>query len=275
MLEAGWNQFNQEYFQMRVEISTKELEYLTNLLNSLVVAASVIAGFAFTALVELEISMDTLVKLEEAGWYWIEETYYLSIGMTIAFNLYIIVVATMTTIRAQRMALHGHVDSSLLKAELPANLGYRPGAIGDHMGAQHDPASPTIRRMDSTEQTDDVQRAIVAMRAVQPSILAAFGLSLCFFVAGAVAMVWIKTEPMHFVRTGHPNNHIAVALSSVFGCLLLVMLCVNVWINKLFSIEQFHDAQMRGAAGEHSAALRFSRNSRPKDLEQPLVGPPH
>ena len=66
-LEAGWNQFNQEYFRMRVEISTKELEYLTNRLNSLTVAASVIAGFAFTALVELEISIESLEKLEQAG----------------------------------------------------------------------------------------------------------------------------------------------------------------------------------------------------------------
>ena len=42
MLEAGWAQFNQEYFQQRIEIATKELAYLTDRFNSIVVTASVV-----------------------------------------------------------------------------------------------------------------------------------------------------------------------------------------------------------------------------------------
>mmetsp|Transcript_25686 Transcript_25686/g.65281 ORF Transcript_25686/g.65281 Transcript_25686/m.65281 type:complete len:260 (-) Transcript_25686:179-958(-) len=257
MLEAGWNQFSQEYFRLRVELASKELEYLINRLNSLTVAASVVSGFAFTALVELEISSDTLLKLESAGYEWMEQTYYVAIGCTIAFSLYIIVVATMTTIRAQRTALHGHVDQSVLEAELPDNLGYRPGAIGEH-----GPVSPALQRMNSVQAVagDDVQRAIAAMRAVQPSILFAFGGLLLSFVIGAVAMVWIKTEPLHFTRSGHPNNHIAVALTAIFVLLLMVFALVHLWINKLFGMTRFHTANLRNSPSSTLGDLRVPLN---------------
>ena len=241
---------------MRVEIATKELEYLTNRLNSLVVAASVVAGFAFTALVELHIDGFALTKLDEAGYDWIEDVYYLSMGLTIAFNLYIIVIATVTAIRAQRMALHGHVDNALLESEIPESLGYLPGA----MEGAAAPTVPTIQRMESmrVSERDDVQRAIMALRSVQPSILIAWGLSLCTFTAGVVAMIWIKTEPMHFDRTGHPNNLIALYSSGIFIVLLMVLLCANIWVGGLFRFKTFHDGRIRAAA-------------LPGELQQPLV----
>ena len=78
--QAGWNQFNQEYLRLRVELENKELEYHISRLNSITVAGSVIAGFAFTALVELTISVDTVDKLRASGYIYLEFIYYLSIG---------------------------------------------------------------------------------------------------------------------------------------------------------------------------------------------------
>ena len=195
-----------------------------------------------------------------------ENVYYLSIGSTIAFNLYIIVMATVTTIRAQRMALHGHVETAMLEAELPHNLGFQPGVIE---GATA-PELPAMARMDSAkaQSQDDVQRAIVAMRAMQPSIMVAWGLSLITFTSGAIAMVWIKTEPMHFVRTGHPNNRIAIYLSSLFILLLLVIVCANCWISSLFDIRQYHDANLRSTFSFRTSP---KPSGLPMDLEQPLV----
>ena len=48
MLEAGWDLYQGEYLRHRVELSIKELEFLTTRFSSLVVAASILAGFAFT-----------------------------------------------------------------------------------------------------------------------------------------------------------------------------------------------------------------------------------
>ena len=164
----------------------------------------------------------------------------------------------MVNIKGQRMALFGSVDASVMQSELPANLGYRPGIMGEraeeaaaeealgHAGAQRGTLGAGEKA-----SLDDVQRAIMAMRAVQPPIFAAFGLSLCTFVVGAIAMVWIKTEPIHFLRGGFGGkgdpNHIAFALSVVFIGLLLVMAIAFGWINRLFRVRHYHDASLRAA----------------------------
>ena len=256
--QAGWNQFNQEYLRLRVELENKELEYHISRLNSITVAGSVIAGFAFTALVELTISVDMVDKLRASGYYYLEFIYYLSIGSTIALNLFVIVISTMVNIKGQRMALFGSVDASVMQSELPANLGYRPGMLGEHAEAAaaeeamgHAGAQGGRLGADESASFDDVQRAIMAMRAVQPSIFAAFGLSLCTFVVGAIAMVWIKTEPIHFLRgeKGDPN-HIAFALSVVFVGLLVVMAVAFGWINRLFRVRNYNDASLRNRYSE-------------------------
>ena len=95
--QAGWNQFNQEYLRLRVELENKELEYHISRLNSITVAGSVIAGFAFTALVELTISVDMVDKLRASGYIYLEFIYYLSIGSTIALNLFVIVISVRLT----------------------------------------------------------------------------------------------------------------------------------------------------------------------------------
>ena len=253
MLEAGWNQFNQEYLRLRVELENKELEYHISRLSSITVAGSVISGFAFTALVELTISVDMVDKLNASGFVYLEFIYYISIGLTIALNLFVIVASTMVNIKGQRMALFGSVDASVMQSELPANLGYRPGMMGDHAeaaAAEEAYGAAGANRIDAfgVEEAaglDDVQRAIIAMRSVQPPIFCAFGTSLCTFVIGAVAMVWIKTEPIHFARPEHATNHIAAALSVVFIGLLVVMAAAYVWINRLFRVRHYNDATLR------------------------------
>ena len=256
--QAGWNQFNQEYLRLRVELENKELEYHISRLNSITVAGSVIAGFAFTALVELTISVDMVDKLRASGYYYLEFIYYLAIGSTIALNLFVIVISTMVNIKGQRMALFGSVDASVMQSELPANLGYRPGMLGEHAEAAaaeealgHAGAQGGRLGANESASFDDVQRAIMAMRAVQPSIFAAFGLSLCTFVVGAIAMVWIKTEPIHFLRGGKGDpNHIAFALSVVFVGLLVVMAIAFGWINRLFRVRYYNDASLRNRYSE-------------------------
>lgn len=260
MLEAGWNQFNQEYLRLRVELENKELEYHISRLNSITVAGSVIAGFAFTALVELTISVDMVDKLRASGYIYLEFIYYVSIGSTIALNLFVIVISTMVNIKGHRMALFGSVDASVMQSELPANLGYRPGIMGEH--AEEAAAEEALGHAGAQRGTlgagekaslDDVQRAIMAMRAVQPPIFAAFGLSLCTFVVGAIAMVWIKTEPIHFLRGGFVKgdpNHIAFALSAVFIGLLVVMAVAFGWINRLFHVRNYNDASLRSRWSE-------------------------
>ena len=51
---------------------------------------------------------------------------------TMAAGVFIVVVATIAVMKAQRQALHGHVELSFLREELPTNLGYRPGMIGEN-----------------------------------------------------------------------------------------------------------------------------------------------
>ena len=258
MLEAGWNQYSAEYQRLRVDLEAKELEYHINRLNSITVAGSVIAGFAFTALVELDLSLDNIDKLRAAGFGTMELIYYLMIGLTVALNLYVIVLSTLTNIKGQRMALFGSVDASVVGSELPANLGYQPGMIGDAAAAAAAEEASGVYRQRTGDSAleaasyDDVQRAIIAMRSVQPSILFAFALSLCTFVIGAVAMVWIKTEPIHYLRPDHPTNHVAAALSIVFVGLLIVMAASYLWVNRLFRVHHYNDATLRARSMERS-----------------------
>lgn len=83
MLEAGWQLYEGEYFRHRVEISTKELEFLTNRMNTIGSTATILAGFAFTALVELDIDQATGQVLTQAGYDWSECVYYVSISITV------------------------------------------------------------------------------------------------------------------------------------------------------------------------------------------------
>jgi len=261
MLEAGWQLYEGEYFRHRVEISTKELEFLTSRMTSLGTTGSILAGFAFTALVELEITKDVEENLELAGYEFMENVYYIFTGITMAAGVYIVVVATVAVMKAQRMALHGHVEIDYLREELPANLGYRPGMIGEN------PTSPDRRAaannfspeerdrlaalQEQQAQSDDVQQAIYALRKVQPCLLYAFATALVTFVLAATAMAWIKTVYHHIQvmerHHGHDWNFIASILTAIFGLLGLGVLGAVVWMNSLFSVDTFHASSVVSA----------------------------
>ena len=83
MLEAGWQLYENEYFRNRVEISSKELEFLTNRMASLGTTGSILAGFAFTALVELEITKEVEEDLKEVNYDFMENVYYIATGCTV------------------------------------------------------------------------------------------------------------------------------------------------------------------------------------------------
>lgn len=266
MLEAGWQLYEGEYFRHRVEISNKELEFLTNRMSSLGTTGSILAGFAFTALVELEISPDIEDDLTEVGYAFTESIYFIATGATVqrlmlersrsycmhsspalvgqlalqmAAGVYIVVVATIAVMKAQRMALHGHVELDFLREELPANLGYRPGMIGENpstAGSSRENAanlSPEeVEQLAALQaqqaQSDDVQQAIHALRKVQPTLLYAFGFSLTAFVLAAIAMSWIKTSYHHLQVKHRPGqedapNTIAIVLTCTFGALGLAI----------------------------------------------------
>ena len=238
MLEAGWQLYEGEYFRQRVEISSKELEFLTSRMTSLATTGSVLAGFAFNALVELDITQDVEEDLKDVGYVWIEDIYYIATGCTMAAGVFIVVVATIAVMKAQRQALHGHVELSFLREELPTNLGYRPGMIGENYQnagmprAGETPEERERRAMLQGQQTqnDDVQQAIFALRKVQPVLLFAFGASLGTFVIAATAMSWIKTVYHHkqvLKRDEDSWNTIAIILTTAFGMLGLAIVAVR------------------------------------------------
>jgi len=260
MLEAGWQLYEGEYFRHRVEISNKELEFLTNRMSSLGTTGSILAGFAFTALVELEISPDIEDDLTEVGYAFTESIYFIATGATMAAGVYIVVVATIAVMKAQRMALHGHVELDFLREELPANLGYRPGMIGENpstAGSSRENAanlSPEeVEQLAALQaqqaQSDDVQQAIHALRKVQPTLLYAFGFSLTAFVLAAIAMSWIKTSYHHLQVKHRPGqedapNTIAIVLTCTFGALGLAISGAVCWINTIFSVDTFHGSSV-------------------------------
>ena len=101
MLEAGWYQFNQEYFRLSVQLAAKELEVLESRFSSLIVVATILVGFAFTALVELDVNTASLEALEEAGFDWMEDVYYVCVAVTIAFNLFVLFVSPLEDARTR------------------------------------------------------------------------------------------------------------------------------------------------------------------------------
>ena len=95
-------------------------------------------------------------------------------------------------------------------------------------------------------------------------------------VLGAIAMVWIKTEPIHFLRGGFGGkgdpNHIAFALSVVFIGLLLVMAIALGWINRLFRVRHYHDASLRTQARCSESADEPSMYTPPRRTFAPTSG---
>ena len=180
-----------------------------------------------------------------------------------AFSLYVIVVANIAIIQAQRMAVHGNVNMATVQSELPGVLGGAAGMIGENPseGCLPPPVVTDSSTMSDEDANDDVQQAINAMRAVQPSLIFSFGLSLFTFILAAVAMVWIKTSWLH-LRSGYVVNPLAQLLSCIFLALLCALAGVILWMFGLFRVRKYH-------AGNLEALTPYLSS-----LRQPFLGTP-
>lgn len=250
MLQAGWELYEGEYFAARTKISAKELDYLTRRLMQASFASTGLTGFSFDAFVKINIDREMTDQLEKRHCIWLETVFYVCLGLTIAFGVLSIVMSVLSVMKAQRMALHGNVDHTLLQKELPMNLGYEPGAIGDGYTLTTDEVEQRMQMLSQEllmKESDDMQKAISALHKVQPIVLGSIALSLGFFVCAAVAMAWIKTIWKHQILWKHFNATAAV-LTSIIGALIISIFVAFFWMNQLFIVRTFHQSGLRPRA---------------------------
>jgi len=98
--------------QHALHLRQKELEYYVERYSNITTQASILAGFAFDSLVELEIPEKTAeeVKLmnERAA---VITIYYIAASCTMAFALYTVCVSSFATVYGHRLALQGPTGS--------------------------------------------------------------------------------------------------------------------------------------------------------------------
>ena len=252
MLQAGWDLYEGEYFAARTRISAKELDYLIRRLSQAGFAASGLTGFSFDAFVKIDIDTEMTDELEKQGCIWLESVFYICLSLTISFGVFSIVLSVLSVMKAQRMALHGNIDFSVIQQELPETLGGAIGAIGDgyaHCGDFAASAEQRARSLSQSQQlkeNDDMQKAIFALRKLQPVVLGSLALSLGFFVAAAVAMCWVKTVYKH--DEGVPFNVTAVTLTTIIACLGVSVGGSFSWMNRLFQLGTFHESGLHRRA---------------------------
>lgn len=85
----------------------KELEYYVERYTNITTQASIVAGFSFDALVELDITQELHDELVEDGNEWIEVLYYTAASCAMAFALFTVVVSSFATVYGHRLALQG------------------------------------------------------------------------------------------------------------------------------------------------------------------------
>jgi len=89
----------------------KELDYFVERYSNLATQASILAGFAFDSLVELDITEDMKKDLERDGRLWIQDMYYCAGACTMSFALYTVCIASFATVWGHRLALQGPTGS--------------------------------------------------------------------------------------------------------------------------------------------------------------------
>ena len=97
--------------QNALQLRQKELEYFVERYTNLATQASILAGFAFDSLVELDISTAMDQALVAKGRQWIETVYYIAGSCTMAFALYTVCVASFACVYGHRLALQGPTGS--------------------------------------------------------------------------------------------------------------------------------------------------------------------
>lgn len=97
--------------QNALQLRQKELEYFVERYSNLATQGSILAGFAFDSLVELDISDAMDKALVDSGFQWIESVYYVAGSCTMAFALYTVCVASFACVYGHRLALQGPTGS--------------------------------------------------------------------------------------------------------------------------------------------------------------------
>jgi len=94
-----------------LELRQKELNYYVERYSNITTQASIVAGFAFDSLVELDVSSDMRKDMDSRGMAWVEIVYYAAAALTMAFALYTVCVSSFATVYGHRLALQGPTGS--------------------------------------------------------------------------------------------------------------------------------------------------------------------
>lgn len=111
MLAADKDRLVAALKQNALELRQKELNYYVERYSNITTQASIVAGFAFDSLVELDISKDLREDLREHQREWVEIVYYAAAALTMAFALYTVCVSSFATVYGHRLALQGPTGS--------------------------------------------------------------------------------------------------------------------------------------------------------------------
>ena len=111
MLAADKDRLVARLKQNALTLRQKELEYYVERYSNITTQASILAGFAFDSLVELDITEAMEQTLTDRGLHWMQTAYYISASMTMAFALYTLCVSAFATVYGHRLALQGPTGS--------------------------------------------------------------------------------------------------------------------------------------------------------------------
>ena len=106
MLAADKDRLIANAKQTALQLRHKELDYFVERYSNLATQASILAGFAFDGLVELDVGNDVPKDLR-----WLESVFYTAGSCTMAFSLYTLCVASFATVYGHRLALQGPTGS--------------------------------------------------------------------------------------------------------------------------------------------------------------------
>lgn len=153
MLAADKDRLVAALKQNALGLRQKELEYYVERYSNIATQASIVAGFAFDSLVELEISEDMRQEIGPGGRWkvelrWMESVFYGAASLTMALALYTVCVASFATVYGHRLALQG--------------------------------------------PTGSVERAVAVLMKQRQTIFVTYGLALFSLVIAAITMAWIK-----------------------------------------------------------------------------------
>jgi hypothetical protein len=224
MLAVDKNQLVQNLKKRALELMQKELQFFVERYTNLATQASIVAGFAFDGLVEMEVpeecgttpllssryhetasgTEDTEGERYGSVFDWrggvcgVAAVYYVFDAAAMAFALYTVCVASFCTVYGHRLALQGPTGSvkksvAVMKKQLQVVVGSVAGAaepdvggagIGVAAGGAGGCYAGVVRRARS--------RAARGPRLAAQGLYRTFGLSMFSLVMAGVMMAWVK-----------------------------------------------------------------------------------